>query len=126
MRDFYRGDPDGLAEEKRRRMERRLIEVLPEMPEKDRKDFLDYYCEHTEGSSTIKAEEYRTFNVKTRAERWMARNKAAEPQKPKSRMQEYKEGIEEYNKLIDDLFKNGNGIYTAGPGDGYDDSPDIQ
>lgn len=77
MRDFYRGNPDGLIAEKIRRVREKLKKISPEigMPPDEQEKFICYWCEHSEGSTTLRAEKETVFNIRERAARWMERNK---------------------------------------------------
>ena len=73
MRDYYRGNPEGLVKEKIRRVRERLSKIAPsvKMPQGEQEKFLRYWCEHDDGSTTLRAEKEDVFNLTERAKRWM-------------------------------------------------------
>ena len=73
MKDYFRGNPDGLVAEKIRRVRERLSKIAPSvgMDESEQEKFIRYWCEHDDGSTTLRAEKEEVFNLRERAKRWM-------------------------------------------------------
>lgn len=98
MKDFYRGNPKGLVDEKIRRIRERLVPIASEigMPPDEQEKFIRYWSEHDDGSTTLRAERVDVFNLRERAVRWMERNKPVP-----TRSERNAEELKKFNALFE-------------------------
>lgn len=97
------GNPDEIARIKRNAFSERVLPFATEigMPQLALQAFVDYWCEHSDGSEHIRCEDEKFFDVKKRMKTWMSRSynkpSAPAPQQERPRTLTFEE--------IDNLYK---------------------
>ena len=117
-------DKNRMAEMKKEIFRAEVESFAPElgMPQQQVESFIRYWAEHNQGSDKIKAEYEPTFDVRSRMESWMERERpkgtrqATADQPKKTKLQQT---IDERNKFQQAIY----GIFNNQPADG---TPDCQ
>lgn len=111
-RDWCMGDPDKIVYIKRAHLRENLIVISSEtgMSIQDMEGFLDWWCSPKPGTSEVRAEEDRYFNLLQRALNWMARRAgnlgSLSSRLPKSRVEKTMEAFNEVQDWINGRFDN--------------------